>query len=125
MAGGVPHALEDILASAARGGWDFFDGIDPRIRQMVELKQGHDQELAKKVARGWAKMLGDPDQLAALEALYDSTLRRATFFVQLGIPSDQVVQFGAFREGQNAVAHEIARQIAAGRGDPPPKPRER
>ncbi len=124
MSVGAPLSFEDILSAARSGGWDMFEDIDPRIRKAIGLKQALDSDRAKQVAAGWAKMAADPDQRAALEELFNSTVRRATFFVQLGLTADQVGTFGAFREGQNAVAWEIARQVAAGLGEPLPKPRD-
>lgn len=118
------NALEDIIANAARGGWDWFDRIDPKIRETVELKLGERSQDAETIAQAWAGFMATPGGRKALEALFDTTLRRTVFFTTLGVPSDQVLAFGAFREGQNALAHEIARQIAIGQGEVQPQPRE-
>jgi hypothetical protein len=72
----------------------------------------------------WAKFAATPAGAEALDAMFEKTHRRVTFFVQLGLPMDQTAMWGAFREGQKALAQEIARLIAIGRGDRPPKTRE-
>lgn len=117
-------SLEDIIAQAAGAGWDWFDGIDPRIRKAVELKQAENTDRARQVNAGWAKMMADPDGRVALEEMFSTTIRRASFMVQLGLTSDQIGVFGSFREGQNALAWAIARHVAAGQGKPLPKPRD-
>jgi hypothetical protein len=120
-----PISLEDIVGDAAKGGWEWFDQVDPRIRELVQVKKDLAREEARIVAGAWARFAETPGGRKALEALFDSTLRRTVFFVQLGDDVNPHNKWGNFREGQNAVAFEIARQIAAGRGDKrKPKPRE-
>jgi hypothetical protein len=103
-----PNSLEDIVSSAAKGGWEWFDAADDRIKDKLELQQAKDGADARVIAEAWARFYNSPDGRMALELLFDTTLRRTVFFVQLGLPPDQVVAFGAFREGQNALAHAIA-----------------
>ena len=48
---------------------------------------------------------------------------QTTLLVNLGGDMQAMAAFGCFREGQNALAQEIARQIAIGRGEAA-KPRD-
>lgn len=118
------NSLEDIVGGAAKGGWEWFDQVDPGIRDRVDVRRQLADEERKAVSRAWADFYKMPGGQKALEHLFDATLRRTVFFVQLGLPADQFAFWGAFREGQNALAHEIARQIAAGLGEDAPKPRD-
>lgn len=56
-----------------------------------------------------------------LEALCDTTLRRPTFVTQLGVPSDQVLAVGQFREGMAATIYLLLAWIAEGRSEQPPQ----
>lgn len=123
MSDGKPDGFESLIANAHRG-WEFFEGIDPKIRQMIEVRQADNDQKARRIAATWARFAATADGREALDAMFDMTHRRVTFFVQLGLPMDQIAMWGVFREGQKATAQEIARQIAKGRGDEPPKPRE-
>lgn len=116
-------SIESLLANAAGGGWDWFQGAESKIRQAIELDQAKREEDARTIASAWADFYATPGGRMALELLFDTTLRRTVFFVSLGLPSDQAAAFGFFREGQNAVAQEIARQISAGLGETT-KPRD-
>jgi hypothetical protein len=112
----LPFDIEDVLKSAGQGGWEWFDQVaDPRIREQIELRKAKAAEDRRTIAGAWAAFAATPDGKMALEALFATTLLRTAYFVGLGTDALQVAQFGAFREGQNAVAHEIARQIVAGR----------
>ena len=110
--------MEAILAQAAEGGWDFFDLLPADIRDgvknRVSLEQVRDEETAKLIASAWARFARSPDGRKAMEALFDATLRRTVYFVNLGQDAQAMAMWGAFREGQNALAQEIARQIARG-----------
>lgn len=120
-----PGDLERIIGAAAAGGWDWFDQIpDTKVRAALELKRAKTAEDRRTIAAAWAEFAATPGGRMALQALFDATLNRTVFFVGLGTDAQSMAMFGAFREGQNALAQEIARQIAAGREDDPPKPRE-
>ena len=116
--------LEDVMKSAASGGWEWFDQLDPRIRDMIEVKQARADEDRRAIAHAWADFARTPGGKKALEHLFATTIDRTVFFVQLGLDIQSMAVFGAFREGQNALAHEIRRQIAAGRGEEAPQPRD-
>ncbi len=118
-----PFSLEQIIGSAATGGWDWFNAVPEHVRRALETAQAKDAEDGRTIAAAWARFYESPDGRRALEALFDSTLRRTTFFVNLGLDPMSMATFGAFREGQNALAHEIARQIGLGMAEPV-KPRE-
>lgn len=111
------QSIEDLIEGAAAGGHEWFSAVDERIRSKLELKQAKDSEDAKTIAAAWARFADEPDGRKALERLFDTTLRRTVFFVQLGLDPQSMAVFGAFREGQNAVAYEIARQIGLGNAE--------
>lgn len=117
------HDFQSIIQAAGRGGWDFLDGVNPDVRNALDVKQSRENEDAEAIARAWARFARSPDGKKALERLFDTTLRRTVFFVQLGLDAQSMATFGAFREGQNALAHEIARQIGLGNHEKV-KPRE-
>lgn len=112
-----PNSLEDILGSAANGGWDWFDSVPEHVRKAVESQRKLSDADARAIDAAWREFYETPGGRKALEALFESTLRRTTFFVNLGLDIQSMAVFGAFREGQNALAHEIARRIARGMGD--------
>lgn len=110
----TPNSMEDILAHAAKGGWDFFDRLPSDLQKRVSPEQVRDEETAKLIASAWARFARSSDGRKAMEALFDATLRRTVYFVNLGQDAQSMAMWGAFREGQNALAQEIARQIARG-----------
>lgn len=73
--------------------------------------------------RGIAASLFMPgsDGEELLEALCDATLRRPTFITQMGLPSDQVLAMGQFREGMGAAIFLLLAWIADGRSEQPPQ----
>ncbi len=109
-----PYQFEDIVKAARNGGQDLFAGLNPEVRKNVEIDQAKSAEDARAVASAWAEFAGTPGGRKALEVLFDTTLRRTVFFVNLGQDIQSMAVWGAFREGQNALAHEIARQIGLG-----------
>lgn len=109
--------LAEIISGAAQGGWEWFDQLDPKLRELVEIKQAEADEDRRAIARAWAEFADTPGGKKALERLFATTIDRTVFFVSLGLDPASMAVFGAFREGQNALAHEIRRQIARGRGD--------
>lgn len=118
-----PQSIENIIAGAAKGGWDWFEQADPAVAAALNVDQAKAAEDAKSVASAWARFYRSPDGRKALDLLFDTTLRRTVFFAQLGLDPMSMAVFGAFREGQNALAHEIARQIGLGNAERV-KPRE-
>lgn len=115
--------MEDIISGAAKGGWNWFDQVDDKVKDALKLNQEKAAEDRKAIAQAWADFAATPGGEKALDALFDSTLRRTVFFVSLGLDMQSMAAFGAFREGQNSVAHLIARAIAEGRGETT-KPRD-
>ncbi|KIZ47390.1 MULTISPECIES: hypothetical protein [Rhodopseudomonas] len=67
-----------------------------------------------------ARLLGEGDGEELMEALCDVTLRRATFITQMGMPSDQVLAMGQFREGMAATVYLLLAWIAEGRSEQQP-----
>jgi hypothetical protein len=121
-----PYSLEHILASAGADNAELFANIvDPEIRKRVELAQAKSAADKKTVASAWARFAASPDGRMALEALFDTTLRRTVYFVNLNQDAEAMARWGAFREGQNSVAQAIAMKIAEGQEtDDKPKPRD-
>uniref|UniRef100_UPI003BAC3254 hypothetical protein n=1 Tax=Stappia sp. TaxID=1870903 RepID=UPI003BAC3254 len=120
---GGPMDFEGLIQGARNGGWDWFEKQDERVSSALKLEMEKSAEDARAVASAWASFAATPGGQKALEALFDTTLRRTVYFASLGLDIQSMAVFGAFREGQNAVAHEIARQIAKGRGETE-KPRD-
>lgn len=68
-----------------------------------------------------ARKFGDADGEELLEALCDVTLRRPMFITQAGMPTDQVLALGQFREGMSAMVFLLLAWIAEGRSEQPPQ----
>lgn len=111
--------FEDAVTSAAGAGWEWFDQADEKIRRRLDPRQLLEGEDAKGVARAWAEFASTAAGAKALEALRKATVGRTVYFVNLGLDPMSMATFGAFREGQNALAEEIFRQIAKGRSEDP------
>ncbi len=109
-----PNPFEAIISNAGKAGWEWFEQAPEAVRRQLEIDQSRAGEDGKAIARAWARFARSPDGRKALEALFDKTLRRTVFFTQLGLDPASMANWGAFREGQNALAHEIARQIGLG-----------
>lgn len=118
------NMLEEIVNGAKSQGWDFFETLPTELRKRVELDQAKSEADKRAIAAAWASFAATPGGAKALELLFGATLRRTVFFVNLNLPPDQAASWGFFREGQNALAYEIARQIAAGQHQDPPEPRD-
>lgn len=68
-----------------------------------------------------ATLFSTPEGEELLEALCDVTLRRPTFITQSGMPPDQVLALGQFREGMGATVFLLLAWIAEGRGEQQPQ----
>ena len=120
-----PGLVEDIIARTSTQGWDFFTGVPEEIRKRIEPIEAKAEEDRKMIAGAWADFAATEPGRVALQALFDSTINRTVFFVNLGQDAQAMAMWGCFREGQNALAHEIARQVALGReAEDQPKPRD-
>lgn len=109
-----PNSLEDIIAAAGASGWEWFEAAPKAVKDQFEKRQQLAVEEARAVGRAWAEFYNSPGGRRALEHMFDTTLRRTVFFATMGVDMQSMATFGAFREGQNALAHEIARQINIG-----------
>lgn len=109
-----PQDFQSIISGASQGGWDWFERADPTVKRAMDVQQAKDAEDSKAISRAWARFADSADGRMALERMFDTTLRRTVFFASLGLDPQSMAVFGAFREGQNSLAHEIARQIARG-----------
>ena len=98
------------------------DFVDERLRPDAAEQTRRDnisaeaQEKSKAIACAWANFAGTVDGKLALESMLDVTIRRVKFHYQPGMTPDQVALPGVFREGQDAIAWEIMRQVALGDG---------
>lgn len=109
-----PNSIEDIVSSAGSAGWEWFEAAPQAVRDQFAKRQQLAAEDARAVGRAWAEFYNSPGGRKALEHMFDTTLRRTVFFATMGVDMQSMAVFGAFREGQNALAHEIARQIGIG-----------
>ncbi|MCG8273121.1 hypothetical protein MIC97_16605 [Aquamicrobium sp. NLF2-7] len=116
--------IESLISGAAASGWEWFDAADDKVKQRLDVRRSLEGEDARAVARAWAEFAATPGGAKALEAMHKATLGRTVFFVNLGLDPMSMAVFGAFREGQNALVHEIFRQIAKGRNEEGPAPRD-
>ncbi|TCT34644.1 hypothetical protein [Martelella mediterranea] len=112
-----PQDIEGIISGAASGGWDWFEQADEKTQQALKIQQEKDAEDARAIASAWARFYNSPDGRKALESMFDVTLRRAVYFATAGWDPATMATYGAFREGQNSLAQEIARQISLGEGE--------
>lgn len=115
--------FQKMIEGAAGADWSWFDGVDENVKKALDLDQAKAREDREAIASAWAQFADTPGGRKALENLFSNTLYRTVFFVSLGLDMQSMATFGAFREGQNAVAHMIARAIAEGRGETT-KPRD-
>ncbi|TYC65654.1 hypothetical protein FMN63_25050 [Stappia sp. BW2] len=115
--------FENLIQNAPSGGWEWFEGADEKIKKALELSEAKETEDRAAIASAWAQFAETPGGRKALDNLFANTLYRTVFFVSLGLDMQSMATFGAFREGQNAVAHMIASAIAEGRGETT-KPRD-
>lgn len=106
--------IESLISGAAGAGWEWFQQAPENVRDKIALNREQSTEDGKAIARAWADFYQTPGGRKALELMFDTTLRRTVFFATLGVDFQSMAAFGAFREGQNALAHEIARQIGLG-----------
>ncbi len=110
--------LDSYLAGAGQLVEDLFgksnpNDLPPMARAAIEQTQ--------RVRVLAARLFGTPDGEELLEALCDATVRRPTFLTQAGMPADQVLALGSFREGQAATVFLLLAWIAEGRSEQPPQ----
>lgn len=104
-------SAKDILAGMF--GETSAKDLPPLARAAIEQTQ--------RVREIAARLFGTPDGEELLEALCDATVRRPTFLTQAGMPADQVLALGSFREGQAATVFLLLAWIAEGRSEQPPQ----
>jgi hypothetical protein len=78
-------------------------------------------ETTQRIRAIAARKFADAEGEELLEALCDATMRRPVFITQLGLPSDQVLSLGQFREGTAAGIYLLLAWIAEGRSEQPPQ----
>lgn len=115
--------LESIISNANGAGWQWFEGVDDQVKKACELKQKKAAEDQAAINKAWANFAATPDGQKALQQLIDITLLKTVYFTTMGLDPAACGNYGAFREGQNSVAHMIVTAIAEGRGDTA-KPRD-
>lgn len=119
-------SLEALMAQATSDDWRFLEALDQRFgaspesrkaREKAKLDRARLSEIAARIFEG-------PEGTLFLEWLLDQTVRRMTFAVMTNADPQRAVLYGAFREGQNALALTLLRMIAEGRSEPPPQHKE-
>lgn len=113
--------LEDLMRGAASADWSWFEDVEKRMGQQPSTET---EALRSRLAAAASRIFDTDDGRLVLQTLVDVTLLRSIFVTQIGIDPMQAYAFGAFREGQNALATQLLRLIAEGRGEAPPQPRE-
>ena len=68
-----------------------------------------------------ARLFAGAEGEELLEALCDAVIRRPMFITQMGLPPDQVLAMGQFREGMSASIFLLLTWIAEGRSEQPPQ----
>jgi len=122
----TPVDLQKLLAEGPEGGWATLDrmakqfGASPAQRKARE-KADLDRRLMAETA---ARIFEGDDGERFLEWMLDQTWRRFTFAIASHPDPQQALLYGAFREGQNALALTILRMIAEGRAETPPTAKE-
>lgn len=121
-----PYSLEQILKNAGAEHAELFANIvDPKVLERIKLAEAKRAEDRTTIDGAWARFAASPDGRMALEELFDTTLRRTVYMVNLGQDAQAMAMWGAFREGQNSLAQGIAVKIATGQNsDDKPKPRD-
>lgn len=107
FSGGAKQLAEDLFGKVNKGDMPAF--AQAAIEQT---------ERVRAIA---ARKFGDDEGEELLEALCDITLRRPTFITQSGMPSEQVLALGQFREGMSAMVFILLAWIAEGRGEQQPQ----
>lgn len=105
--GGARGIIEDLF------GKNNPNDLPPMARAAIE-QTSRVREIA-------ARLFATADGEELLEALCDATVRRPTFLTQAGMPADQVLALGSFREGQAATVFLLLAWIAEGRSEQPPQ----
>lgn len=115
--------LESIISNANGADWKWFEGVNEQVAKALELKQTKDAEDQAGINKAWSDFAATPGGQKALQQLIGNTLLKTVFFTTMGLDPAACGNYGAFREGQNSVAHMIVTAIAEGRGDTT-KPRD-
>lgn len=110
--------LPSLLAKLQAGDWSVMEQLEEKFGASPEAREA--RALAAEEERALLLAMGKiPDEV--LEWLYDQTWGRMTFSVMSRPDPQQALLYGAFREGQNALALTILRAVAKARQvDQPP-----
>lgn len=121
-----PLSIEDAIAGASGDNWEFLDALDQRFGASPEARKKRElTELQRKgLAAAAVAVFSGRDGELVLDWLLDQTWRRMSFAVMNHPDPQHAVLYGAFREGQNALALSILRMIAEGRSEEPPPQKE-
>lgn len=114
--------VDNLIRQAGDNGWQFFEGLvsGGQARQTLSPEI---MAKAQKLAHVWANFYGTDGGREVIDHLVETTLGRATFIAQLGLPMDAAYGFGCQREGQNGIVFMVLKMIAEGRKDQPPPER--
>lgn len=110
--------LESYMGGAKKLVEDLFGKINTGDMPAFAQASIEQTERLRAIA---ARIFGTAEGEELLEALCDITLRRPTFITQSGMPPDQVLALGQFREGMGAMVFILLAWIAEGRGEQQPQ----
>lgn len=118
--------LENVLQQMSGEGWDFLSALEQRFGASPEARKARekaalDQQMLAEIA---ARIFSGDDGERFLRWLLDMTWGRLTFAVASHPDPQQALVYGAFREGQNALALTILGMVAKGRSEEAPPARE-
>jgi hypothetical protein len=104
--------LQNVLAQMRDGDWDVLKVLEERYGASPDARKA--RELAAEEEKALTAVMASlPD--AFLDWLWQATWGRMTFSVMTHPDPQQALLYGAFREGQNALALTILKAVAQGR----------
>jgi hypothetical protein len=111
-----------LASLAAQAAGDVERLVSELFPQPAEAREALEQMRLASLAEMQAisRVASSDDGKVMLEWLLDQTLRRPVYIGRLGFDAMQAFGEGRFREGKNAIVHQLLVAIAIGRGEQPP-----
>lgn len=106
-----PTSIEDLIAHAAQMPEGFFTHAG---RDIANKAKPDDSRAAILAAAAFRLFRSSADFKLVLDHLTQMTHGRPIWMGELGLPRDQSIDYGFFREGQNAVISTLHQMIAKG-----------
>lgn len=115
--------LGDLIRNAGAGDWSSLDTLVGTLGSpAVKARSEEDKAQRESEQRQWRQDLLDlfssPLGLRVLERLADGTVRQPPIQIALGLTSDQVGTYSAYRHGQNSVIHSLFADLKEAGFDP-------